>query len=176
MESAHHFSSRPDCNNTAEVPSFTLRTALSAIPFVSDLWCWRTMVPGRIFTGFAKFQGIVSVNDFRLPIRLHELLQTSLSFLWNFCFTRIRLDLLSSQVLHHDCISMIVPRFTTFTENFVICCNQITKIFCTKYGFAIACSARGPSDFGPLAGLAVFREESINTVFTQILTSFRCGL
>ena len=27
----------PDCNNTTEVPSFTLRTALSAIPFVSDL-------------------------------------------------------------------------------------------------------------------------------------------
>ena len=28
---------RPDCNNTADVPSFTLRTALSAISFVSDL-------------------------------------------------------------------------------------------------------------------------------------------
>ena len=37
MESAHHVSSRPDCNNTADVPSFTLRTALLAIPFVSDL-------------------------------------------------------------------------------------------------------------------------------------------
>ena len=37
MESAHQFSSGPDCNNTAAVPSFTLRTALSAIPFVSDL-------------------------------------------------------------------------------------------------------------------------------------------
>ena len=36
MEAAHRFSSRPDCNNTADVPSFTLRTALSAIPFVSD--------------------------------------------------------------------------------------------------------------------------------------------
>ena len=33
MESAHQLSFRPDCNNTAEVPSFTLRTALSAIPF-----------------------------------------------------------------------------------------------------------------------------------------------
>ena len=32
----HHFSSNPDCSNTAEVPSFTLRTALSAMPFVSD--------------------------------------------------------------------------------------------------------------------------------------------
>ena len=37
MESAHQFSSGPDWNNTADVPSFTLRTALSAIPFVSDL-------------------------------------------------------------------------------------------------------------------------------------------
>ena len=37
MESAHQLSFRPECNNTAEVPSFTLRTALSAIPFVTDL-------------------------------------------------------------------------------------------------------------------------------------------
>ena len=37
MESAHHSLSRPDCNSTADVPSFTLRTALSAIPFVFDL-------------------------------------------------------------------------------------------------------------------------------------------
>ena len=37
MESAHQFSFRPDCNNTAEVPSSTLRTALSAAPFVSYL-------------------------------------------------------------------------------------------------------------------------------------------
>ena len=28
---------RPDCHNAAEVPSFTLRTALQAITFVSDL-------------------------------------------------------------------------------------------------------------------------------------------
>ena len=34
LESAHQFSFR---HNTAEVPSFTLRTALSAIPFISDL-------------------------------------------------------------------------------------------------------------------------------------------
>ena len=39
------------------------------------------MIPGEIFTGFAEFQGIVSVNDFWLPIGLQELLQASLSFL-----------------------------------------------------------------------------------------------
>ena len=58
-------------------------------------------------------------------------------------------------------------------EGGVICCYQVTKIFCTKYGFAIASSARGPCDFGPLADLAisVFREMSMTIVFTQILTS-----
>ena len=92
-----------------------------------------------------------------------------------FVFARIRLGPLSGQVLHHDCISVIVSRCTTFTENFVICCNQITKICCTKYDSANTSSARSPCDFGPLADLAisVFREVSINTVFTQIRTSRR---
>ena len=36
MESAHQLSFRPDCSNTTEIPYFTLRTALSAIPLVSD--------------------------------------------------------------------------------------------------------------------------------------------
>ena len=83
-----------------------------------SVWCRRTMIPGKIFTGFAKFQGIVSVNVFGLPIRFQELLQASLCFLRSFCFARIRLDPLGGQVLHHDCKSMIVSRFTSFTENF----------------------------------------------------------
>ena len=37
MESANQFSSKLDCNKTADVPSFTLRIVLSAIPLVSDL-------------------------------------------------------------------------------------------------------------------------------------------
>ena len=36
------------------------------------------MIPGEIFTGFAEFQGIVSVNDFWFPIGLQELLQAPL--------------------------------------------------------------------------------------------------
>ena len=127
------------------------------------------MIPGKIFTGFAKFPGIVSVNDFRCPIWLQELLQAPLCFLRSFCFARIRLDPLGDQVLHHDCISMIVSRCTTFTENFVICCYQVTKIFCTRYGSANASSARGLCNFGPLTDLAisVFREVSINTVIAR---------
>ena len=76
-----------------------------------SVWCRRTMIPGKIFTSFAKFQGIVSVNDFRLPIWLQVFLQALLCCLKSFCFARIRLDPLGGQVLHHDCISMKSPTF-----------------------------------------------------------------
>ena len=136
------------------------------------------MIPGKIFTSFSKFQRIVSVNDFRLPLGFQELLQASLGFLISFCFARIQLDPLGGQFLHHDCISMIVSRFTIFTENFVICCFQVTKNFCTRYCSAIASSAWGPCNFGPFTDLAVsvFREMSVSTVLTQLLTSLGCGL
>ena len=39
------------------------------------------MIRGDIFTSFAKFQQIVSVNDFRIPLGFQELLQASLGFL-----------------------------------------------------------------------------------------------
>ena len=60
----------------------------------------------------------------------------------------------------------------------MICCYQVTKIYSTKYGSAIASSAWGPCNFGPFTDLAisVFREMSINTVLTQILTSLEYGL
>ena len=44
------------------------------------------MIPGEIFTSFAEFQGIVSVNDFRIPLGFQELLQASLGFPVKFCF------------------------------------------------------------------------------------------
>ena len=44
------------------------------------------MIPGEVFTRFAEFQGIASVNDFWFPLGLQELLQASLGFLVKFCF------------------------------------------------------------------------------------------
>ena len=169
--SAHHFSSRPDCNNTADVPSFTLRTALSTIPFVSDL-CG------------VDVQWFQERSSHALQMTLGFLFGSKnfgkllLCFLRSFCFARMRLDPLGGQVLHHDCISMIVSRITTFNENFVIWCSQITKIFCTKYDSTNTSSAVSFCDFGPLANLAisVFQEVSINTVFTEIRTSRKCKL
>ena len=43
--------------------------------------CRRAMIPRKIFTSFAKFQRIVSVNAFQLSLRLQELLQAPL-FSW----------------------------------------------------------------------------------------------
>ena len=56
---------------------------------------WCAMIPREIFTGFAKFQGIAPF-----------------SFLRSFCFAQIRLNPLSRQVLHHNCISVIVSRYS----------------------------------------------------------------
>ena len=39
---------------------------------------------------------------------------------------------------------MIVSRFTSFTENLVICCCQVTKLFCSWNRSLIALSARSP--------------------------------
>ena len=44
------------------------------------------MIPGEIFTGLAESQGIVSVNDFRFPIWLPELLQAPFVFPEKFLF------------------------------------------------------------------------------------------
>ena len=127
-----------------------------------SMWCRRTIIPGKIFTSFAKFQGSVSVNDIRFPIWLQELLQALLCFLRSFCFARIRLDPVGGQVLHHDCISMIVSRFTTFTENFVICCYQVTKFFSTRYGSAKSCTTT--------ANRWLFRDSPL--VIFRVLASF----
>ena len=50
------------------------------------------MIPGKIFTSFATFQGVVSVKDLRLPIGLQELLQAPFGFLRSFRFARIQLE------------------------------------------------------------------------------------
>ena len=65
------------------------------------------------------------------------------------------------------CVSVIVSRFTSFTENFVICCWQVTNIFCSKYWISSAFSARRPCNLGPLAyfAISVFRDIRTYTVF-----------
>ena len=136
---------------------FMLRPALSEIPFVfGTMVCRSSMIPWWVFIGFAKFQRIVSVNDFWLAWRLQEFWPTSLRLKWSLRFTRIILNPLNGKILYHDWVSMIVPRFTSFVEDFVTSCNQITKLFCQRYRLASAPSARSPCNFGSLADLHFF--------------------
>ena len=70
---------------------------------------------------------------------------------------------------YHGCVSVIVSRFTVLTENFVICCHQITELFCKRCCFANASSARSPCHLGSQAyfAISVFREVSMNTVIPE---------
>ena len=167
METAQYSLPRPDCNSTAGVPFFTLRTVLSAIKFVSDL-CGveRTMIPGKVFTRFAKFQGIVSVNDFWFPRRLGSCKKNLI------CKGMIVSTLLPSPAprLHiHDCFEI-----TTFTEYFVICKNQITKIFRFGHDCTSTSSARNPCYFCLQADIAVwvFRKVRVYTMLARIRYHF----
>ena len=139
--------------------------------------CRRAMIPGKIFASFAKFQGIVSVDDFRLPFWLQDLLQAFVfpekflfctdmtgSLGWLSPAPRLHIDdCFEIQNLHWELCDLLFPKHQNF---------------CTRYGSAIASSARGPCNFGPLTDLAisVFEEMSVNTVLTQILTSLGCGI
>ena len=127
------------------------------------------MIPGSFFTGFAKFQGMVSVNDFWFPGRLQDFLQALLRCLSSFRFTWVRLYPPSSQVLYHDSVSMIVSRFTSFTKDFVVRSSLISKMFRSGHDRSSAFSARSPRYFRPQTDMAtpVFREMSKNVLFTR---------
>ena len=64
--------------------------------------------------------------------------------LWSFCFARIHLDPLSVQILHHNCISVIVSRFAIVAWDLVICCYQTTEICGSKHGSAHCVFCTGP--------------------------------
>ena len=73
-----------------------------------SVWCRRALIPGEIFTSVAEFQGIVSVNDFRPPMLLQELVQAPWCVLGSFCFARKRMDPLGGPPRLHidDCFEI----------------------------------------------------------------------
>ena len=148
MESDHHFSSNPDCNNTADVPSFTLRAALSAIPFVSDGW-------GADVLWFHDNSSQDGPNSKELSVcttagfcdgsrNFFELVSVSYDV---FVLSRIRLNPLSGRILYHDSVSMRVLWFTVLIENFEISRYQVTDLFCSRYCFVSPSSARSLRNF-----------------------------
>ena len=81
-----------------------------------------------------------------------------------FCFARKSLDPLSGKILYHDSVPVIVSCF--LIKDFVISRYQVTKLFCSRYCFASASSARSLCNFGTQEGIAtsVFWEASIKTM------------
>ena len=82
---------------------------------------------------------------------------------------------LSCQILYHDSVSVIVSRFKSFTKNFVICCYQVTKTFCSRYGCASASCARGPCNLGFLANVAVSVLREVSEILWLPDTTFLSG-
>ena len=104
-------------------------------------------------------------TTFGSPRRLQELQQALLCFSEKFLFHMGRI----ASILYHKHVSMIVSRFTTFTENFVIRGNENTRnfrlwdrpyrcVFCKKI-----------CNFLPQTYIAipVFREVNKQVVFTR---------
>ena len=167
MESAHHFSSKSGVQkNRGGCLFHTAHRKLCKTICFGTVRCWSTMIPGELFTSFAEFQGLVSINDFWHGCRLEKLRKGLLRFLSSLCFARIRLRPLSGQVLYSDGILVTVSRFTLFIENFVICRNQVTNMFFSRYLDAGAFSERSSCNFGSAADFAVsvFREVSVHIV------------
>ena len=106
------------------------------------------MIPGNIFTGFAKFQGIVSVNDFLVSSSAPGISVSSSGSPGKiFWFARLWLYPLCCQVLYQHGMSMTVPRLNFFTKNFVICSNQVIKMFRSGHDCTSTSSARSPCYF-----------------------------
>ena len=131
------------------------------------------MIPGEIFTSFAEFQGLVSVNDFWFPLGFQELLQASLGFFVKFYFctdTPGSIEWLDPAPRLHidDCFEIRNCRLGPC--DLLLSSHQNSQHE-VRLRHCVFCM--GPCNFGPFTDLAisVFREMSINTVFTQILTS-----
>ncbi len=155
MEFAHQLSFRPDFKNTAEVPSFTLRTALSAIPLVSDrcgvdVQCIQERSPQTF------------PNSKELSVWMtFGFLSGSRNFcklLWVFCEVLFLHGYAWIHWVAGSCTTtahMIVSRLAIVAQDLVVCCNQVTEIYSSRYGFAIASSAWGPCNFGPFTDLTI---------------------
>ena len=162
MESAHQFSSNPDCNKVADVPFFSF-------PFVPERWGvdvqWyhdksSQALPNSRELSVKMTFGFLdgSKNLYKLPRISCEVLVShgqywihwvtkscTVAYRWLFWDSHSSLGILCSVVI------------------------KVTKIFCAKYDSTNSFSARNPCKVGPLTDLAVsvFRQMNLNTVKTR---------
>ena len=69
---------------------------------------------------------------------------------------------------------MIVARFTSFTENFVIRCNQVTKSFRSGHDCTRTSSARSPRYFRLQTDITIWvlRKVRVDTMLTRTRSTF----
>ena len=144
MESVHHFSSKLDCNSTTEVPSLILRTALSAIPFVSrrgvDVQWFKDNSPQALpnskelsekwLLAFLTDRETF-VNTFPSPEKFWFYRGVIVSIEWLNLVPRLRVG---------DCFEIHLPRWGL--------CHQVTEFFWPKCCIASAHPARSPCNVG----------------------------
>ena len=112
---------------------FTRRTALSAMPIVSDRWSvdvrWfhdktSHAIPNSIrLSVYTTVSTCDGSNNFNKFFRL----------MWGFSLAQTRLNPFSCKILHHDSVpGDVVSGFNSLIEDFVICRNQVSKLFCAR--------------------------------------------
>ena len=152
MESTHHLlSSRSVCNSTAEVPSSTLRTALKQ-SHLFPICEVSTYNDSRI--SLHRFCQIPGKCQCKGPLVSTSAARTSASsflFAVKFSFYTDMIEYMElPNLVPRYSVSVIVSRFTTLTEDLLLCCYQVTDISCSRYGFTCAFPARKPCNFAPL--------------------------
>ena len=67
---------------------------------------------------------------------------------------------------------MIVPRFTLFTENFLIRCNQVTEMFRSGHDCTRTSSARSSRYFGLQADITIWAHQKVRMYIVLSRTGF----
>ena len=168
-------SSNPDCNNAADVPSVTCRTARSASPFVSERQGvdvrWFHEKYSKDLPNSSELSVLITFGFCDGSRNFRRLFSVSYEF---FVFARIWLY---GKILYHESVSVIVQGFTSFVEDFVLRCHQVTKLFCSWNGSLTVSSARNPRNFGCQAyvAISVFGEVRIDIVLLFRVSTFEAS-
>ena len=123
--------------------------------------CWRTMIPGKAFTRFAKFKGIVSVNDFRFLAGSNKCCKLlcgsrEVLFYMGMIVSTVLPSLVPPQRID-DCVEIHILHLELLWSTVVN-----SPIFRSWHDCTSASSARRPCTSGSQADIAisVLREES----------------
>ena len=168
MESAHHFSSRPDCNNSPHVPSLILRTDLPAITFVSDLCVVSTYNDSR--------KDLHRLCQIPKNCRCKRLLVSSSAprtFVGSFAIPA-KFLFCTGKNWFHCAYRWLFRDSHRSLRTFVIRCDQVTKMFRSGHDCTNTSSARRPCYLRLQANITIWvlRKVRVYTVLTEPSSTF----